>query len=469
MLGFWSITRNTFTQTIRQPVYGVIIVATFALLVLNVPLSGWTIGTQTVDYHTSDQQMLENIGLSTLLVAGLLVAAFSASTAITREIEEKTALTVISKPVTRATFVLGKFTGVVLAVLVAFYLCAVVYLMTIRHGVKPAVWDEPDTPVVVLGSSAFALTIVAALLGNLYFGWSFVASGVRSGMVLLTAALGAIAFIGPGWEIVSFGEGIRPQLFAGMAMMLLAVMIFVSVAVAASTRLTPVATLLVCMGVLIVGLMHPYLFARLGRDVPVVRALGWVVPNLSYFDPQDAIMGDARIATGYLGLAAAYAGVYVFAALAAAMALFQGRQLEAGSESASLPTLAGLLAWTGRVLAIVAALTGLVLLSVPRLYSTGTFAAAAALIVGGALTWLLWGFFGRGVRWAHTVVTVLVALLLVRSLLCLFWPQAPQWLRWYAGTVRLTVVAMLSAAVLLILYLPKTRRHFKSEAVGNRS
>ncbi|MFP3936969.1 MAG: ABC transporter permease subunit [Phycisphaerae bacterium] len=470
MLGFWSITRNTFTQTIRQPVYGVIIVATFALLVLNVPLSGWTIGTQTTDYHASDQQMLESIGLSTLLVAGLLVAAFSASTAITREIEEKTALTVISKPIARATFVLGKFVGVALAVILAFYLCAVVYLITIRHGVKSAAWDEPDTPAVVLGVAAFALTIVAALLGNLYFGWSFVAAGVRSGVVLLTAALGAIAFIGPGWEVVPFGEGIRPPLFGGMAMMLLAVMIFAAVAVAASTRLTAVATLLVCVGVLIVGLMHPYLFSRLGEDIPVVRALGWVVPNLSYFDPQDAVSGDSHIPAGYLALTAAYTGIYVFAALAAAMAMFQRRQLEASSESASLPTLAGLLAWAGRALAIVAVLAGLVLLSIPRLYSAATFAGSAALIVGGALVWLLWGFFGRGVRWAHSVVTALAALLLVRSALCVFWSGAPAWLHWRAGAVRLTVVALLSAIVLVILFLPKTRRHFKSETVdGERA
>lgn len=463
MLGFWSITRNTFTQTIRQPVYGVIILATFALLVLNVPLSGWTIGTQTVDYIASDQQMLESIGLSTLLVSGLLVAAFSASTAITREIEEKTALTVMSKPIARATFVLGKFVGVVLAVILAFYLCAVVYLMTVRHGVKSAAWLEADTPVVVIGLSAFALTIVAAVLGNLYFGWSFVAAGVRSAMVLLTAAMGVIAFIGPGWEIVPFGEDIRPQLFAGMALMLLAVLIFVAVAVAASTRLAPVATLLVCVGVFIVGLMHPYLFARLGEDIPVVRALGSAVPNLTYFDPQDAVSGDDFLPAGYLGLTAAYSGVYMLAALAAAMALFQHRQLEASTESTSLPTLAGLLAWTGRALAVAGVLAGLILLSIPRLYSTATFAGSAALIVGGALTWLLWGFFGGGVRWAHAVVSVLVVLLLVRSLLCLFWTGAPQWLRWGAGPIRLTVVALLSAAVVLILYLPKTRRHFKPE------
>ncbi len=464
MLGFWSITRNTFTQTVRQPIYGVIILATFGMLVLNVPLSGWTIGTLTVDYHTTDQQMLESVGLSTLLLSGLLVAAFSASTAVGREIEDKTALTVISKPVARATFVLGKFAGVVLAVMVAFYLCSLVYLITVRHGVKPAAWDEPDAPVLVLGISAFVLSMIAALLGNLYFGWSFVAAGVRASAVLLTLAAGVTAFVGEGWEIVAFGEGIRPQLIPAMGLMLLAVLIFASVAVAASTRLAAVPTLLVCVGVLIVGLMHPFLFGRLGEDIAVARAIGWVVPNLSFFDPQDMLMADQVIAAEYVGLAAAYTAAYVAGALALAMALFQSRPIEAAAESASLPTLAGLLAWAGRSAAIVAALAGLILLSMPELYSVATLLAAAALIVGGALSWLLWGFFGRGQQWSYYVVATLTGLLLVRSVLVLLWTGAPAWLHWQAGPVGQAVAAIVAAGIGVILVLPKTRRHFKSEA-----
>src|SRR3972149_4451287 len=116
MLRFWSICRNSFVQTIRQPIFSVLILVTCAVLVVDLPLSGWTMGIGATSYEKTDQILMENLGLSTLLVSGLLVAAFSAASVLTREIEDNTALTVISKPVPRPVFVLGRFAGVTAAV-----------------------------------------------------------------------------------------------------------------------------------------------------------------------------------------------------------------------------------------------------------------------------------------------------------------------------------------------------------------
>ena len=79
MIKFLSICHNTFTQTIRQPIYCILIILTFLLLVLTLPLADWTLGESGGDYHETNQMMLENLGLSTLLMAGLLLAAFTAS------------------------------------------------------------------------------------------------------------------------------------------------------------------------------------------------------------------------------------------------------------------------------------------------------------------------------------------------------------------------------------------------------
>ncbi|HNX26606.1 MAG TPA: hypothetical protein PKK48_04290, partial [Phycisphaerae bacterium] len=95
MIKFYAIAKNTFLQTIRQPIFGVMIFLTFAILVMSLPLSGMTMGT---DYEKSDERMMENVGLSTLLIMGFITAALSASSAIGREIEDRTALTVASKP-----------------------------------------------------------------------------------------------------------------------------------------------------------------------------------------------------------------------------------------------------------------------------------------------------------------------------------------------------------------------------------
>ncbi|MCD6304623.1 MAG: ABC transporter permease subunit, partial [Planctomycetes bacterium] len=176
----WSICRNTFLQTIRQPVYLVVVLVTFGLLVFTLPFTGYTM---SVDYYQSDQQMLQDLGLGTLRVSSLLVAVFSASGVLRREIEDRTALTVLAKPVSRAVFLLGKYLGVLAAAAVAYYLCSLVFLMTVRHHVVPARSNPVDWPVIVIGFSAFALVVLVAAMGNLWFGWQFTSASVWAGVV----------------------------------------------------------------------------------------------------------------------------------------------------------------------------------------------------------------------------------------------------------------------------------------------
>ena len=87
---FYTVALNTFVETIRQPIYGVILLATATLLILNVSLAAFTLD--------DDDRLLLDLGLSTLLLSGLFLSAFSAAGVLSREIENKTVLTVISKP-----------------------------------------------------------------------------------------------------------------------------------------------------------------------------------------------------------------------------------------------------------------------------------------------------------------------------------------------------------------------------------
>ena len=86
-----AITRNTFFESIRQPIMLVVLVAATVLIVLSNPLSAFTMD--------ENQRMLVDIGLATVFLAGAVLAAFIATNVLGREIENKTALTVISKPV----------------------------------------------------------------------------------------------------------------------------------------------------------------------------------------------------------------------------------------------------------------------------------------------------------------------------------------------------------------------------------
>ena len=452
----WPIVRNTFVQTVRQPIFSVLIVLAIAVLVVNVPIStGFTMG--------KDQNLLENLGLSTLLVAGLLVSAFSASGALSREIETRTALTVISKPVPRATFVIGKFLGVSLATAVAYFLCSVVFLMTVRHGDMTNVSEGLDYPVIVLGTSALAATLLTALLGNYAFNWQFCSTAVWMGVIFFSLAMGGIGIIGRHWTVLdTFGEGIRGQVLVAMVLIFLAVLVFVSVSIAASTRLGQVMTLVVCFTVFLVGSMHPYVFGA-GADRNVVfRVLGWAVPNLTTFYPLDALTRGKDIPLVDVGLAAGYCGLFAAGVLAVGVALFQQRALEAQTSSSVMPNAVVLLAWAGRAGAAALLVAACVTLATPSRHNPMGFAAAAGLATTAAIAWVLWGYFARARAWSYWVVTVAAVLSLGRSAAIWLRPGAAMSVWLGEATGQLALEAAVSAAVLVLLSLPRTRHHFFS-------
>ena len=111
---YCAIAAVSFIETVRQPVFGVLLVTTVLMLILNVSLGAFTL--------KDDDKLLLELGLSTLLLSGLFLASFSATGVLSREIENKTVLTVIAKPVSRPLFLLGKFTGRCTAPFLAQYL-----------------------------------------------------------------------------------------------------------------------------------------------------------------------------------------------------------------------------------------------------------------------------------------------------------------------------------------------------------
>jgi len=458
MVRLWSITSNTFLQTIRQPVFLVMLMATVGLLVFTMPFSGYTM---SINFQETDWRLLQDLGLGTLRVSSLLIAAFSAAGVLRREIEEKTALIVITKPVTRAVFVIGKFLGVLVAAALAYYICSLVFLMTVRHRVVIARYDSLDWVVITIGLSGLALTILVTMLGNLWFGWPFTSTAVWAGAVLMSVAMIVIGFVGKQWVLVPFGQGIPGQLLLELAVMFLASVVFVALAVAASTRLNQTMTLLVCLAVFLLGSAHPQIIGHWARQAPVVRVAGWVLPDFSQFYPQDDMTLEGRLPLGLVARAGAYCLLYTCAMLALAVAIFQTRELESQESSASGPGLVNFLAWAGRASAVAAGLTALTILTVPTLYTKVNFILAGAAALSAVIGWIVWGAFGFGRRWSWFLVLAAAAIVAVTgAVLLLAGPRLPGGSEVVTPVLTFTATAV-AAGIVGILLLPRTRRHFR--------
>ncbi|MCZ6734352.1 MAG: hypothetical protein O7C65_01005, partial [Planctomycetota bacterium] len=242
-----AIIRNTFFESIRQPIMLVVlVVATIALIFSNL-LAGFTM--------EDDQRMMIDLGLSTIMLCGTLLAAFIATNVLNREIVNRTVLTVISKPVSRPVFVLGKYLGVAGALALAMVYMSLVFLLVEMHGVLQTVRDPIHAPVIVFGVAAGVLGLAAGVWCNYFYGRVF-----SSTVIVLTTILAALAYLlslmfDQSFSLQPIAESFKLQLWLALAAIMMAIMVLTSIAIAASTRLGQVMTLCVTIGVFMLGLL----------------------------------------------------------------------------------------------------------------------------------------------------------------------------------------------------------------------
>ena len=112
-------------------------------------------------------------------------------------------------------------------------------------------------------------------------------------------------------------------------LVLFALWILAAIALACSTRFDMIATLSICSGIFLLGLMSDYFFGqRAAHGSLIGSTLYSIVPNWQLFWLADAIdEGKTTFHWGYVAKALGYAVCYVGASLAAGMALFEEREL----------------------------------------------------------------------------------------------------------------------------------------------
>lgn len=105
------ILRHTFLEAIVQPIYSLLLTIGAAILGVFGALPFFTLGEDTVMY--------KSVALDVILLFVLIATLFATSRSIFDEIEDRTMLTLMSKPVRRWEVLLGKYLGIVLATLLA--------------------------------------------------------------------------------------------------------------------------------------------------------------------------------------------------------------------------------------------------------------------------------------------------------------------------------------------------------------
>lgn len=267
------IARATMKEALRQPVFLLLLILSAALLVVNNVIPFYSLG--------DDVKMVKDCGLATILISGLILALWTASTSISDEIEGKTAMTLLSKPINRRQFIFGKYLGIVSSVLVLMIPLSILLLALIYHKVG---YDARE--------SSTHSTLTQAMI------------------------MRQVAYTIPG-IVLSFFE----------------IAILTAISVAISTRVPMAVNMVTCFTVFVVGHLTPELVASgaQSKNIELVlffaRVIASVLPSLEVFKIDAHIATDTLTSAVYVAWSGLYALVYSLMAILLAFFLFEDRDL----------------------------------------------------------------------------------------------------------------------------------------------
>ena len=350
---FLAIARNTFLESIRQPVVFVIALAGTLFIALSNPFATFTL--------ENDQRMFIDIGLSSVFLAGVIGSAFVATNVLTREIENRTVLTVVSKPVPRPVFILGKYLGVSICLLVLMSYLVLTFMIVEVHGSLETAASKYHMPVLVFGAAGALIGVGAGIWCNYFYNWAFGATTLMLMVPIAGLVYLLVLIFEREWATQSIATDFNPQLWIASGMLFMAVLILTAIAIAASTRLNQLLTLLVTCGFFMLGLLSDWLFGRplanltggranqtelIDNGTEAVTSTApvalegatlieywalWlahtVVPNFQVFWLADAVNQGHPIPGQYVGVTLAYGVLLIVAALCVAVILFQKREV----------------------------------------------------------------------------------------------------------------------------------------------
>ena len=307
-------------EVVQQPVFLLLMTcsAFFCVFLSIVPYFGFG----------DDVRIVKTSVLAVTLLTGLFGAVLCASSSVAREIRLGTALAVLSKPVGRARFVLGKFAGLSGALTLLIYANLVACLLSSRMAYDA--YGDADTfsfGVYCLGGLLSAFVLGGFL--NYFLQFRFVITTVVA-QVFLTTIMFVILLA---TEAETTGASATPRevdwrMIPATVLLLFAVLILTALALACSTRLDLLPTLAVCSGVLFLGLMSDWLFLERSQDGTWWASFFYtIIPNWQNFWLADVLSTKDSIPVLYLGQAFGYLVGYVGATLMVALWLFEDREL----------------------------------------------------------------------------------------------------------------------------------------------
>lgn len=127
----WAVIANTFREAIRDKVLYNLVFLALLLMGVAVVIGKMTLGERV--------KIILDLSLAAMSVSGLLIAIFVGIGLVHKEIQRRTVYTLLAKPISRRDFVIGKYVGLMLVIVLN------VAVMTVALLALTAVFSETGT------------------------------------------------------------------------------------------------------------------------------------------------------------------------------------------------------------------------------------------------------------------------------------------------------------------------------------
>jgi Cu-processing system permease protein len=301
-----AIALNTYREAVRARV----LIGLFAVALAT---SAYSVVVASLSAH-NEPRVVADLGAASVSIYGVLVAIVLGSTSLYRELEHKTIFPILSRPIRRWEYLVGKYLGALLTVVVfiAIASAATLALLALEAGQAP--WKVGAMTLGML--AVFALLVVRARYTRVFVAipWA------------LAIALGA-------WVVAVPALEERQLVVASAALAVCEVAIVAALATFFSSFSSPFLTAAFTAMIFVIGrsadtLAHLPAKAFGAGVVGVGRGLARVFPNLHvYVPPRTLLLGEVAGTPvwPYVAIAALHAGFYVTFLLAAGALAFTRR------------------------------------------------------------------------------------------------------------------------------------------------
>ncbi|CAN5413991.1 hypothetical protein BH09SUM1_BH09SUM1_28440 [soil metagenome] len=315
----FAISFNTFKEAVRNRILYVLLF--FSVIIM---FGAWIASTLSID---DQNKIIRDFGVGAINIISLLIAVFVGIGLVYNDLDKKTIYTVVSKPISRWQFIVGKYFGLMLTIAVNVLIMTIIFaaVLQFRRLIEPQSIMESVGRTSPEGYRTLSQTAV--------FGYYIYAA-------LKSLVLGV-------WYVITLGltgPDVTNGLFATSLMTMMEMGIVVAFAVLFSSFSTPTLSAFLTVIIFIIGRLNQqlYLFAqdkinhanggwagmsggeKVAYDFAVFCA--YITPNLSIFDKRMQLGSSTPIPFNWMD--PAYMAVYSTMVIFIAIMIFNRRNFK---------------------------------------------------------------------------------------------------------------------------------------------